>query len=145
MRERPTFCCYLITKAFALLTLSASSLLIVLRMYVLSGTSTFRDQPLIEVASIAIWNRNKVVMTLAIIIWGINAVVYVQCRLLLPCHDGDRELNSPHQYDWATVIARVKIQILFMSNHVLISSIVSLGAGTWPGYLYAGQRQNRST
>jgi len=45
--------------AFVLLTMSASSLLIVLRI-------------------IAIWNRNRVVMTIAIIIWGITAVVYVQ-------------------------------------------------------------------
>jgi hypothetical protein len=64
----------------------ASSLLIVLRMYVLFNTSTFRSQPLIEVSSIAIWNRNKVAMTMAIIIWGINAVVYVQCGLLFSRH-----------------------------------------------------------
>jgi len=42
----------------ALLTMSTSSLLIVLRI-------------------IAIWNRNKVITTSAIILWGINAVVYV--------------------------------------------------------------------
>jgi len=45
--------------AFVFLTMSASSLLIVLRI-------------------IAIWNRNKVAMTMAIIIWGINSIVYVQ-------------------------------------------------------------------
>ena len=77
---------YLFSKAFALLTMSASSLLIVLRMYVLLNTSTFRSHPLIEVSSIAIWNRNKVVMTMAIIIWGINAVLYVRCRLPLSRH-----------------------------------------------------------
>jgi len=43
---------------FIFLTMSASSLLVVLR-------------------SIAIWNRDKVVMALAISVWGINAVLYV--------------------------------------------------------------------
>lgn len=144
MRERPTFCCYLFTKVFALLTLSASSLLIVLRTYVLSNSSAVRKQPSIEVASIAIWNRNRVVMAMAIVIWCINAVVYVKCSLLLPCHDGDRELNiTPiwlgHSY------RACDYSILFMFHHVLIPSIAPLGAGTWPTDLCAGQHRKQST
>ena len=73
--------------------MSASSLLIVLRMYALFNTSTFRNQPVSEVSSIAIWNRNKVIMAMAIIIWRIDAIVYVQCRSLLHCHVRDPELN----------------------------------------------------
>jgi len=123
--------------------MSASSLLIVLRMHVLSNTSTFQNQPLIEVASIAIWNRNRVVMTIAITIRGITAIVYVQCRLLLSCHVGDQELNvSP---TWLGHSHRTcEYSILIMFDSVLIPSIASLDAGTWPTGLYTGQPQKHS-
>ena len=130
-------------KASVLLTMSASSLLIVLRMYVFSNTSTFRNQPLIEVASIAIRNRNRVVMAMAIIIWGVTAVVYVQCRLLLSCHVGGQELNISQT--WLGHSSRVcEYSIPNMFNNVLIPSIASLGTGTWPTGLCTGQPQKHS-
>ncbi len=41
---------------------------------------------LINAASIAIWNRNKVVIAMAMTIWGtsIGFHLYSECRLLIP-------------------------------------------------------------
>ena len=41
------------------------------------------NQPLIEIASIAIWNRNKVVMAAAIGVWCVNLGFLIQGRSLL--------------------------------------------------------------
>lgn len=64
--------------------MSASSLLIVLRVYALSNTPTFPNQTFTDVARIAIWNRNKVAMGIGISVWGVNAVGFLQCKSLLP-------------------------------------------------------------
>ena len=69
------------------MTMSTSSLLIVLRMYVLNNDPTepvFPNQTLIDVASIAIWNKNKIVGAIAFSIWVINAASFLQRKLLLP-------------------------------------------------------------
>ena len=42
----------------------------------------FRNQVLIDIASIAIWNRNKFVVTLAIAVWGISAAFHIQSKPL---------------------------------------------------------------
>ena len=47
-------------------------------------STTFPNQMFIEVGSIAIWNRNKVVMTIAISMWGSYLMFLVQSKLLLP-------------------------------------------------------------
>ena len=58
------------------------------------------------VASIAIWNRNKMVMAMAICLWGINAAFFVQCELVPPSLEDDYGL-SLHHHDIVTVVARV--------------------------------------
>ena len=53
-------------------------------------TKIFQKQALIGFASIAIWNRNKVVVTLAITVWGISVVSHIQSKhlpLTLPGED----------------------------------------------------------
>jgi hypothetical protein len=40
------------------------------------------NQPLIEIASIAIWNKNKVVMAAAISVWCINVGFLIKGRSL---------------------------------------------------------------
>jgi hypothetical protein len=65
----------------------SSSLLIVLRVYVLINPSAVlkvRNQELTEVGSIAIWNRNRVVVASAIGVWVINAASLLQSKPLLP-------------------------------------------------------------
>ena len=60
--------------------MSASSLLIVLRMYVFGNTSTVLKFPKLAthyIASIAIWNRNKVAVAVAISVCVINAVFFI--------------------------------------------------------------------
>ena len=44
----------------------------------------FRDLVLIDAASIAIWNRNKVVVTLSITVLGISIAFHLQSKSLLP-------------------------------------------------------------
>ena len=41
------------------------------------------DQLLIEIASVAIWNRNKIVMGAAIIVWCVNVGFLIQGKSLL--------------------------------------------------------------
>ena len=42
----------------------------------------FRNYELIDVASIAIWNRNKVVVTLAITVWGTSIAFHLRSKSL---------------------------------------------------------------
>ena len=66
---------------FFCLSSTSASLLIVLRTYV-SSTIPHSDnfQALIDTASIAIWNGNKVVVALTIIVWGICIGFHVQSK-----------------------------------------------------------------
>jgi len=48
------------------------------------GTTTFPNRMFIEVASIAIWNRNKVAMAIAISVWGVYPVLFLKCKLFFP-------------------------------------------------------------
>lgn len=50
-------------------------------------------QTLIEVASIAIWDRNKVIMATAISVWVINVGVLTQGMFLLSSPREDLEFN----------------------------------------------------
>ncbi len=50
------------------------------------------NQELIEIASIAIWNRNKVATAAAIGVWVINVAFLIQGKPLLPFPMGDPEL-----------------------------------------------------
>ena len=72
----------------------SSSLLIVLRAYVLINTSTVLNlSKLTEAGSIAVWNRNRVVVALAISVWVVNAAFLLQSKSLLLYPLGHRELN----------------------------------------------------
>jgi hypothetical protein len=75
----------LFTSIFICLSATAASLLIVLRTYVFVYNSTqwqFSVIRLIDVASIAIWNRNKVVVALTFIVWGISIGFHLQSKSL---------------------------------------------------------------
>jgi hypothetical protein len=47
------------------------------------------NQPLIDISSIAIWNRNKAAMAATIGVWGINIVFLIQGKSLLPLLAGN--------------------------------------------------------
>jgi hypothetical protein len=64
--------------------------------------ASFRNQVLIHAASIAIWNRNKVIVTLAITVWGISAAFHVQSKPLPP-HPSCRRLGFPYKCGWKQV------------------------------------------
>jgi hypothetical protein len=48
------------------------------------STAVSRNQAFIGAASIAIWNKNKIVMSMAIGTWGINVALLIQGKWLLP-------------------------------------------------------------
>ena len=52
------------------------------------------NQELIEIASIAIWNRNKIATAAAIGVWVINVAFLIQGKSLLPFPTGDPELRA---------------------------------------------------
>jgi len=68
----------------------------------------FGNQVLIDATSIAIWNRNKVVATVAIIVWGIIFGTHLHSKflLLIPAKD----LGSPYKRGLVTDIAVVNSQ-----------------------------------
>jgi hypothetical protein len=86
-------------------------------------TTTFPNQMFIEVASIAIWERNRVAMALAISVWGTNAVFYVLCKLLLPlpCVIGTKPYVNMDEYSFCTC----EYSVSNILNHVLIPPLVS--------------------
>ena len=43
---------------------------------------------LIAVASIAVWNKNKVATAMAISLWGANPAFFIYSKLLLPVRYG---------------------------------------------------------
>ena len=85
-RERLLPCRFLFKFLFCLSAMT-SSLLIGLRTYVViynyTTTTIFRNQVLINIISIAIWNRNKYVLALAITIWVANVAIHLQSESLL--------------------------------------------------------------
>ena len=50
----------------------------------------------VDTASFAIWKKNKVVMTLAIVVWGIGAVSHIQSKALpiTFCEDFESEFHT---------------------------------------------------
>jgi len=65
-------------------------------MCVLNNDSTepvSPNQTLTGVASIAIWDKNKIVVATAFGIWVINAAFFLQRKLPLPCPTSDWEPN----------------------------------------------------
>ena len=63
----------------------AASLLIVFRTYVFTtvpSNKIFWNQALINVASIAIWNRNKVATALAMSVWGASVGFHLHSKSL---------------------------------------------------------------
>ena len=62
-------------------------------------------------------------MAVAIIILGIDAIVYVQCRSLLPCHVRDPGAERHTNHGWITVLARVNIYFLLGSIIMVFLSI----------------------
>ena len=91
----------------------------------------FRNQVLINTASIAIWNKNKVVVTLAIIVWGISFVSHVQSKALpLTALAKDLESEFHTTVGWSTGAARVNDQFQNFWTHwaYLIRSFALFGS-----------------
>ena len=65
------------------MALAASSLLIVLRMYVLAMTDSLEQTPTVAI-SIAIWNRDRIMMTIAASMWVTNVSFLIQGESNLP-------------------------------------------------------------
>lgn len=68
---------FLFSQVFSYLALAASSLLIVLRVYVLAMTDSLEQTPT-EAISIAIWNRDRVMMTVTASMWVTNLSFLIQ-------------------------------------------------------------------
>lgn len=81
--------------------------------------------------SIAIWNRNKVVVATAIGVWVIDVGFFLQGKSLLAYLVGGRELNSTLMLFGHRCRAS-KHPISITLNHVLIQSIASLCMDTCP-------------
>jgi len=69
-------------------------------------TTIFPDQTFIVIASIAIWNKNKVATAMAISLWTAHVAFFIYCKLLLPCYTGYRALTRTW---FVTVVACVNI------------------------------------
>jgi hypothetical protein len=71
----------------------SATLLVIFRMYVSFHSSkpgpSFPNQALIEVFSVAIYNRNKFVMALAVTAWVINFSLIIEGKSLPFCHPAD--------------------------------------------------------
>lgn len=94
--KRPLIDHRLFPQTFAYLSLAAASLLIVLRVYVLvhiSAVWSSLNLALIVAVSIAIWNKHRVAMGMAIGIWGINVVLHIQGESPSPIFDTDDIYN----------------------------------------------------
>ena len=72
-------------------------------------TTIFLDQTFIEVVRIAVWNKNKVAVAAATILWITNAAFFIQCKSLICSPVGHRKLIYASMA-FITVIARVNIQ-----------------------------------
>jgi len=68
---------FLFFQIFSYMALAASSLLIVLRMYVLTMTDSLEQTPTVAI-SIAIWNRDRIMMTIAASMWVTNVSFLIQ-------------------------------------------------------------------
>ena len=88
------------------------------------------NQTFIEVASIAIWNRNKVIMAISISMWGINPVLLVQSKfhLSIPWVIGTKPHNDMHESSGCAC----EHSIPYILNHDLISSLASRCVGSCP-------------
>jgi hypothetical protein len=58
------------------------------RLQYFRNTTIPRDQVLIEAPSIAIWNRQKVVVAVAISVWGIDVAFLIQGEVSSPLSCG---------------------------------------------------------
>ena len=89
---------------FAYTAFTAASFLVVLRMYVCFHTSEAADispeQQLMAAASVAIWNKNKVISGIAIGLWLNNTAFCILCKFLPLTLDGIRNLMCSW-FDWA--------------------------------------------
>jgi len=65
-------------QTFGYVGLAAASLLIVLRTYV--SSNPFSSHVLIEASSVAIWNKNKVVVAIAASLWVTHIAAMIQSK-----------------------------------------------------------------
>lgn len=94
----------------------------------LHDATIFRNQTFIEVVRIAVWNRNKVAVVTAIILWVINAAFFIQCKSLLHSPAGHRKLSRmPIWVDHSDCACEYPIPHIF--KHVLIPFLASLCTG----------------
>jgi hypothetical protein len=87
-----------------MLSSATASLLLVLRTYVFihgSMQHNFRNQVPINAISIAMWNKNKAIMTLAIIVSGIIVAFHLHSKSL-PLNPR-KDLKSHINVDWQQI------------------------------------------
>ena len=94
-------------------------------------TAIFPDQTFIEVASIAIWNKNKIAMVMAISLWGANAAFFIYCKLVLTCYMGYRAL-TPTWSGHSCRACKYSESIPMTFNHALTVSLVQLRSSWAP-------------
>jgi len=96
-------------QAFCCLGIAAASLIIVIRMYALPVlcVPSRPGQDLIDIFSVAIWDKNKIVVAIATSLWVTNLAVFTQGKSSAP---PSRPLSIPSRCDIASGIARVSKQ-----------------------------------
>jgi hypothetical protein len=83
-RERPAPTFSLSYQIFGYGALAAATLLIILRMYVPHPSRPSpRSKVLMELVSIAIWNRNKIVIGIVVAVWGTSISFFLESESLL--------------------------------------------------------------
>ena len=82
------------------------------RLYLqLQVKTSFRNQALIDTTSFAIWNKNKVVVMLAVVVWGIGIVSHIQSKALpiTSCTYFESEFHTT--VVWSTDATQVNAQL----------------------------------
>lgn len=96
-------------QVFGYLGIAAASLLIVIRMYALPihCVPSRPCQDLIDIFSVAIWDKNKIAVAIATSLWVTNVVAITQGRSFSP---PSRPLSIPSRRGIVSGIARVNKQ-----------------------------------
>jgi hypothetical protein len=73
--------------------------------------TSFRNQALIDTTRFAIWNKNKVVVMLAVVVWGIGIVSHIQSKALpiTSCTYFESEFHTT--VVWSTDATQVNAQL----------------------------------
>jgi len=92
-------------------------------------TIIFPYQTLIAVASMAVWNKNKIATAMAICLWGANTAFFIYCKLRLPCYTAYRVL-TPTWFGHSCRTCKYFESISMIFDHALTVSLSQLRS-TW--------------